>query len=91
MKINNDILVNVHLITNDVSNYSLTIDCSNNPSIYAIKSRLYDDTGIHPNHQRILFNNKIINNDTYLKSLNNGQTNNKSLDVNMMIISPNIM
>lgn len=91
MEINNDILVNVHLITNDVSNYSLTIDSSNNPTIYAVKSRLYDNTGIHPNHQRILFNNKIINNDTYLKSLNNGQTNNKSLDVNMMIISPNIM
>ena len=91
MEINNNILVNVHLITNNVSLYSLVIDSSNNPTIYAVKSRLYDNTGIHQNHQRILFNNKIINNDTYLKSLDDKQTNNKSLDVNMMIISPNII
>lgn len=90
MEINNNILVNVQLITNDVTHYSLTIDSSNNPTIYTVKSRLYDNTGIHPNHQRILFNNKIINNDAYLKSLDDRQTNNKSLDLNMMIISPNI-
>jgi len=81
MEINNNILVNVYLITNNTLHYSLTIDSYNNPTIYAVKLRLYDNTGILPNHQCILFNNKIINNDTYLKSLDDRQTNNKSLDL----------
>lgn len=38
MEFNNKILVNVHLITNDKTNYSLTIDSSNNRYLKVYKS-----------------------------------------------------
>lgn len=78
--------VNVKIINSNMENIYFEMNKDVNSTIYDIKNVLYNKTGIHPNHQSIIFEGKKQNNNILLEGLKIGT--NKCL--HMVVLSPNI-
>ena len=68
------------------SNVYLEINRYITSTIYDIKIALYNKIGIHPNHQRVIFNGNIYKNNILLDKLKLDTLNH----INIVIVSPKV-
>jgi hypothetical protein len=61
--------INIKVINNNMTTIYLGINKNINSTIYDIKYGLYNETGIHPNHQRIILEGKEQDNNIFLEGL----------------------